>query len=323
MAAFLSRTVDGVLKRGSKRAAMRQFWTLQATDPVPSTTLGQQPGLIEFDGADLWVGEPIAGQLARVRPSDGRLLETWTGVSGAEGIAVAMGKVFTVGVGDIVPSKLWRVDPAAAAGAATAVATNLPDLAFGLAFDGGRLWTSNQDGTVSIVTPGASLPWTVTTTAGGYQSPSGILFDGSNIWITDIRTLKKLNSSGGVLQTVTVGLDTTGSLAFLPVFDGSNIWVPIFGNPSQLSVVRASNGAVLANLTGNGLNHPAQAAFDGRRILVTNESGGSVSLWKAADLTPLGSYPLPPNAAPLGATSDGVNFWIAAPINSGGVVVRF
>ena len=27
MAAFLSRTVDGVLKRGSRRAALNQFWT--------------------------------------------------------------------------------------------------------------------------------------------------------------------------------------------------------------------------------------------------------------------------------------------------------
>src|SRR5262249_8729200 len=29
MAAFLSRTVDGVLKRGSRRATLDQFWTTQ------------------------------------------------------------------------------------------------------------------------------------------------------------------------------------------------------------------------------------------------------------------------------------------------------
>src|SRR5262245_9609190 len=29
MAAFLSRSVDGVLKRGSRRAALNQFWNLQ------------------------------------------------------------------------------------------------------------------------------------------------------------------------------------------------------------------------------------------------------------------------------------------------------
>src|SRR5262249_26820548 len=29
MAAFLSRSVDGVLKRGSRRAALNQFWTLK------------------------------------------------------------------------------------------------------------------------------------------------------------------------------------------------------------------------------------------------------------------------------------------------------
>jgi hypothetical protein len=35
MAAFLSRTVDGVLKRGSRRAALDQFWT-----PQNATVLG-------------------------------------------------------------------------------------------------------------------------------------------------------------------------------------------------------------------------------------------------------------------------------------------
>jgi hypothetical protein len=35
---------------------------------------------------------------------------------------------------------------------------------------------------------------------------------------------------------------------------------------------------VLPTLTGNGLNGPVQAAFDGQRILVTDKSGDSVSL---------------------------------------------
>ena len=36
----------------------------------------------------------------------------------------------------------------------------------------------------------------------------------------------------------------------------------------SVSVVRASNGAVLATLTGNGLSNPMVAAFDGQRVLV-------------------------------------------------------
>jgi hypothetical protein len=67
---------------------------------------------------------------------------------------------------------------------------------------------------------------------------------------------------------------------------------------------------VLATLTGNGLNAPWQAAFDGQRILVTNPTGNSVSLWKAADLTPIGSISTGAGTNPFGVCSDGINFWI-------------
>src|SRR5262249_18004003 len=79
---------------------------------------------------------------------------------------------------------------------------------------------------------------------------------------------------------------------------------------NSISVVRASSGAVLATLTGNGLSGPAAAAFDGQRVLATNFNGNSVSLWKAADLTSAGSFATGAITFPEGACSDGVNFWI-------------
>jgi len=94
------------------------------------------------------------------------------------------------------------------------------------------------------------------------------------------------------------------------VFDGSNIWVPN-SNDNSVTVVRVRDGIVLATLTGNGLNGPVQAAFDGERILVTNFGGNSVSLWKATDLTPIGSVSnLNIGRTPWAACSDGLNFWI-------------
>ncbi len=135
------------------------------------------------------------------------------------------------------------------------------------------------------------------------------MYDGANIWLTDqtANTLKKLDVGGAVLMTVTVGANPA-----IPVFDGTNMWVPnLVGN--SVSVVRASNGAVLATLTGNGLNGAIVAAFDGQRILVTNNGGGadSVSLWKAADLTPIGTFSMGAGSAPVGACSDGVNFFVS------------
>jgi hypothetical protein len=78
---------------------------------------------------------------------------------------------------------------------------------------------------------------------------------------------------------------------------------------------------VLATHTDNGLNSPITAAFDGERILVTNYNGNSVSLWKAADLTPLGTFAAGAGTRPLGACSNGLNFWIT--LNSLGQLARF
>src|SRR5580765_6092314 len=55
MAAFLSRSVDGVLKRGNRRAALKQFWTPQSSAVLGITTVGNNPTLLESDGSDVWV----------------------------------------------------------------------------------------------------------------------------------------------------------------------------------------------------------------------------------------------------------------------------
>ncbi len=304
MAAFLSRTVDGVLKRGSRRAILNQFWTTQNDTVLGLTTAGSAPRLLASDGSDIWVAN-AGGSVSHVRGGDGKLLETWTGATSAYGVLVAIGRVFVTGSGS--SGSLYLIDPSQTAGGVTTVASSLGNSPIGIAFDGLRIWTANYfGGSVSIVTPGVTIPWTVTTVATGFDHPVGILYDAAYIWVTDrfAGTLLKLDSSGAVLQTVTVG-----SFPNFPAFDGGNIWVPN-SSSNAVSVVRASSGAVLQTLTGNGMDQPTAAAFDGQRVLVTNFGGDSVSLWKAADLTPLGSFPTGASTAPLGACSDGVNFWI-------------
>ncbi len=315
MAAFLSRSVDGVLKRGSRRAALDQFWTPQNASVLGLTTVGISPALVKSDGLDVWVANGSSNSVSHVRGTDGKLLETWTGATSAWGVLVAMGRVFVSG--QTIPGKLYRIDPSQPAGAVTAVASSLGSQPLGIAFDGSRIWTANNGGSVSIVTPGATIPWTVTTVTTGFNNPWGILYDGANIWVTNfgVNTLVKLDSSGAVLQTVTVG----GGPLF-PAIDGANIWVPNSGSDS-VSVVRASSGAVLQTLTGNGLNSPQAAAFDGQRVLITNFTGNSVSLWKAADLTPLASFPTGAGTGPYGACSDGVNFWIT--LSGASKIARF
>ena len=297
----------------SRRAALDQFWTPQNALSIGLTTLGQIPELCRSDGADVWVGIVLSNTVQRVRASDGKLLATWTGAAGAHGVLVAMGKIFVTG--ETTPGALYSIDPTQAAGAVTTVASNLGNFPFAAAFDGSLIWTANQGGSVSIVTPGAATPWSVTTVSTGFSNLWGILYDGANVWVTDNTTgkLLKLDGAGAILQTVTVG----GHPGW-PAFDGTNIWVPT-GSLNSVSVVRASTGDVVATLTGNGLNDAKTAAFDGTRVLVTNAATGanSVSLWKASDFTPLGSSGTGTNSNPWGACSDGLNFWVTLQSSAG------
>jgi hypothetical protein len=141
MAAFVTRTMDQSLKRSSRRSALRQFWTIQGGNTLGLTTVGAFPILVESDGSDLWVTSLFDGTISRVRASDGRLLETWTGAEIATGALCAMGKVFITGGED--PGELFQIDPTQTAGAVTTLSTSLGPSPQGIAFDGQRIWTAN------------------------------------------------------------------------------------------------------------------------------------------------------------------------------------
>src|SRR5262249_62175712 len=85
-----------------KRAALRQFWTTtpnyaSALGGLGTTTVGTFPQLVESDRADLWMANFNDNTVSRVRASDGKLLDTWTGATHAFGVLVAMGRVFVAG----------------------------------------------------------------------------------------------------------------------------------------------------------------------------------------------------------------------------------
>ena len=306
MAAFITRTMDQSLRRGSRRAALDQWYTPTSSLSLAKTTLGLSAEQVKSDGADLWVPNYGSATVSRVRASDGKLLETWGAAVDGFAVLVARGRVYVAGFSN--PGTLYEINPTQPAGNVTLIANTLGSRPHGIAFDGFNIWTANigtgpNMGSVSRIDPVGGFVNTFTT---GFNQPNGILYDGTNIWVTDYQagTLLKLNVVGVILQTINVGLGP-----YYPIYDGTNIWVPNFLTNS-VSVVRASTGAVLATLTGNGLDSPVAAAFDGERVLVTNNGEDSVSLWKAADLTPLGSFPTGTNSGPVGACSDGLDFWI-------------
>src|SRR5262249_3055704 len=162
----------------SRRAILDQFWTPQNGTALGLTTVGLAPWLLKSDGAEIWVAN-ASGTVSRVRASDGKLLAIWTGATNAFGVLVAMGKILVPG--QTMPGTLYSIDPSQAAGSVTTVASNLGNVPTGIAFDGARVWTANQvSGSVSIVTPGATIPWAVTTVTTGFSAPLGALYDGAN-----------------------------------------------------------------------------------------------------------------------------------------------
>jgi hypothetical protein len=303
LAAILARghrPVAGV--RHNRRAALDQFWTTQGTAydfDYGITAIGAFPTSVVCDGSDVWVASNTAGEVARIRASDGRVLATLV-LSNARALLAAMGRIF---VTSDTGNSLYEIDPTGPSG--PSLVTVLGSLPIGLAFDGSKIWSANAGGSVSIATPGT---WTVTP-VGGFGQLSGILYDGANIWVTDFDNDKliKLGQNGGVLQEVAVG-DGPWGLAF----DGTNLWVSLDAGP--VVIVRAATGSIVKTLTGNGLSGAfGTLAYDGERVLVTNYAGLSVSLFRAADFAPLGSYPAIPNLAdyPDAVCSNGIDFFLA------------
>lgn len=310
MAAFITRGMDQSLKRGSLRAALNQYWTTQDGSNIALTAVGDNPRLVQSDGADVWVANNDDGTVSRVRGKDGKLIDTWTGMPNPFGVLCARGKVYVTG--GIANGTLYVINPQDNGGIASSIASigNSPQ---GIAYDGSRIWTANAGGSVSMIGVGGTP---VTTVTAGLVSPQGIIYDGANMWVTDnlvgtVDRLKKLDPIDGHVLTFA----PVGDLPQFPAFDGTNIWVPN-SNSASISVVRAVGslaGTVIATLTGNGLGRATQIAFDGERMLVTNVDAHNVSLFRASDLTPLGQFAVTTasSTAPFGVCSDGINFWIA------------
>jgi hypothetical protein len=309
MAAFITRTQDSALKRGSLRATAGQWATPQDVGLLKATSIGINPRYNCFDGEDIWVANFTGNSVTRVHASDGRVLGTWTGANAAHNTIAAAGFMYVTG--QLNPGTIFRIDPTQAPGVATLVENNLGAFPRSITYDGLNLWTANDGGGAGLgsITRYNILTDTETTFGVGFGQPAGIVFDGIHLWVVDREAdaLLRVNPANGtVIETLDMG--TISSLAAIPAFDGTNIWVPV---ENGLQVVSPSTPArLLATLTGNGLGIINRAvAFDGERIIVTN-GNGTISLWKASSLTPLGNLNLGAGVFPNGVCSDGLHFWI-------------
>lgn len=311
MTTFLQRSMDQNLRRNHRRAALGQWWTTQSAAATQAIDVGAFARYCASDGQYLWV--PAGSSVHKIEASTGTIVGTWTGATNARRVVVAAGKVFVTG--RTLPGSLYVIDPTQPPGP-VALAATVGNDAVGLAFDGARLWTTNAGGSVSIVTVQTGTPFPVTTVTVGLSAPTGIVYDGRNVWVTENGQdqLLKLDANGAVVQTIATG-DGPG----FPVYDGANLWVPneFDGN---VTVVNPATGAIVATIPANVPGGPTAAAFDGERILLTDQDA-SVSVFRAADLSHVATVSLGAGSQPYGACSDGINFWVTLAAKN--QVVRF
>jgi DNA-binding beta-propeller fold protein YncE len=151
MAAFVTRTQDSALRRGSRKAALGQ-WAIPDSAPLTGrTTVGTSPAAVKSDGADLWVADVNSADVKRVRASDGAVLGTWTGAVGAVGVLVARGRVYVTG--QTSPGRLYMIDPTTTPGAVVTLTSTLGNQPTDVTTDGHFIWTANLGGSVSGVDP--------------------------------------------------------------------------------------------------------------------------------------------------------------------------
>jgi hypothetical protein len=152
MAAFVTRTLDQGLRRGSRRAALGQWATPSSVPFTGKTSVGVNPIGVEADGADIWVANFVGDTVSQVQASNGRLIGTWTGAVGADQLVIARGRVFVTG--RLSPqARLYVIDPQQPPGVVATLTNTLPTGSNSITFDGFNIWVASQSGTISKVDP--------------------------------------------------------------------------------------------------------------------------------------------------------------------------
>ena len=131
----------------------------------------------------------------------------------------------------------------------------------------------------------------------------GLVFDGTNIWVTGRSSVTKLLASTGA----TVGTYPVGSGAGGLVFDGTNIWVTTGFGGNRVTKLLASTGAILGVYPVG--TSPAGIVFDGTNIWVVNYVSNTVTKLLASTGTLVGTYPV--GVFPQALAFDGTNIWVA------------
>lgn len=230
-----------------------------------------------------------------------------------------------------------RVDPRTGA-----VGPSVPvcDAAFGVTFDGSRLWVTcanNQIARVDVSSLTEVLPrialgsprfptfdgsrvWVPSISTNSVHRfdvatgteilpaiatgafPVSAVFDGTSVWVSNLNadTVSRVNPSTGAKVDV-LGCDGPA----VPATDGHLLWVPCLNTDTVIRITAAATPFGGAIAVGDA---PEHVAFDGQHLWVVNAGSDSLSRVHASSGAVLGSAPV--GDSPRYAVFDGMSIWV-------------
>ena len=298
-------------------ATLRWYSALQ-TSAVVRVAQGSVPTGVAFDGVNVWVANYGFNTVTKFAASSGAILDTFSLGGVCSGPTAVAYDGFLIWVANYKSNNvIWMTTDGTILG--SVVVGTTPSW---LAFDGSNMWVANYNSNTvmplaagigpSIGPPGYA-PGSVINTVNVGTNPSGMAFDGTNIWVTNQgsdNVIVILAATGAIQNTFPVGPPLLGS-SYGPsaiAFDGTHMWIT---NSNTNTVVRMALNGTIVKTCATG-SYPNAVAFDGTNIWTANFgdniSPGTVTKLLASTGAILGTYTV--GIAPAGVAFDGVNIWV-------------
>ncbi len=276
----------------------------QATISVGSTPLA-----LEFDGTNIWVTIGGSNSVAKIRASDGTVLNTINVGESVHKLAFDGTNIWVTHLTFTGRVTKIRASDGVILGTFTLGYAGQSQ-AEGIAFDGTSIWitdTFNNSVVRKNITNGGTSAFVP---VGNF--PTSVAFDGANIWVTGNSSgnVTKIRASDPIAILGTFPVNVSGAGAKGLAFDGANIWVAAAGG--NITKLRASDGANLGTFTVSPGGITEGVGFDGVNIWVSSRTTNTIIKVRTSDGAILGTFAV--GTDPRGIAFDGANIWVA---NSG------
>ena len=234
--------------------------------------LGGNPLALAYDGANIWVTNRGRGRLQKVSVAT----HTFTTLDVIPGLTDPYKVAFdgqSVWITSFRDNKVAQLTTGGALVRSFDVGNPT-----GLAFDGDCIWVaSSANSNVQVIAvPGRKCAFGAKVFPSGGQSPFNIVYDGTNMWVTNQNSDNVAELDGvygaGVLQTIPVGRNPQGL-----AFDGAYIWVANIFQKTLYKLLASNNplgfpGTVVAifqTFPSGAYVGPNELAFDGANMWAT------------------------------------------------------